>query len=222
MSVPVAVTAIGPIFISPLAFVVCVTSPVGELILNSAPCNFLLVFPCSTFTSFKLYSLSFGINLFSTVTVIVLPLTLILDPVWVLVITAFDIVYVLLDSVFVTCTFIGAVITFSYPSGACVSSIVIVSVPGVFIMIGPTLISPFELVVSVTVPFGLVILNVAPCNLFVVLPCSTFISFKLYEPSFGNVTSLLPLKAFGVLPNSTIGCTVLSPDLVQYVAVVIV
>ena len=147
---------------------------------------------------------------------------LILDPVCVLVITAFDMVYVLLDSVFVTCTFIGDVIIFSYPSGAFVSSIVIGSVPGVFIVIGPTLISPFALVVSVTVPFGLVILNVAPCNLFVVLPCSTFTSFKLYEPSFGNVTSLLPLKVFGVLPNSTIGCTVLSPDLVQYVAVVIV
>ena len=147
---------------------------------------------------------------------------LILDPVCVLVITAFDMVYVLLDSVFVTCTFIGAVIIFSYPSGAFVSSIVIVSVPGVFIVIGPTLISPFVLVVSVTVPFGLVILNVAPCNLFVVLPCSTLTSFKLYCPDFGNVTSLLPLKVFGVLPNSIIGCTVLSPDLVQYVAVVIV
>ena len=222
MSVPVAVTAIGPIFISPLAFVVCVTSPVGELILNSAPCNFLLVFPCSTFTSFKLYSLSFGINLFSTVTVIVSPLTLILAPDWVFVIFASDIEYVLFVKVFVTCTCIGDVIIFSYPVGAFVSSIVIVSVPFVVIWIGPIFISPFEFVVCVTSPFGEFILNSAPCNFLLVLPCSTFISFKLYEPSFGNVTSLLPLKAFGVLPNSTIGCTVLSPDLVQYVAVVIV
>ena len=151
-----------------------------------------------------------------------LPLTFILDPVCLLVITAFDIVYVLLDSVFVTCTFIGAVIIFSYPSGAFVSSIVIVSVPGCVIFIGPIFISPFEFVCSVTVPFGLVILNVAPCNFLLVFPCSTFTSFKLYCPDFGNVTSLFPLKVFGVLPNSTIGCTVLSPDLVQYVAVVIV
>ena len=112
VSVPVAVTAIGPIFISPLAFVVFVTSPFGEFILNSAPSNLLLV-PSSTFTSFRLYSLVFGINLFSTVTVIVFPDNVKLAPVCAFVICAVDILYVLFSNTFVTCTVIGAVIIFS-------------------------------------------------------------------------------------------------------------
>ena len=156
--------------------------------------------------------------LFSTVTVIVFPVKFMLAPSWLFSIIAFEIVYVLFLNSFVTFTVIGEVIIFSYPSGAFVSSIVIVSVPACVIFIGPIFISPFALVVSVTVPLGLTILNVAPCNFLLTFPCSTFTSFKLYEPDFGKVASSSPLNEFCVLSISTIGCTVLSPAFVQYVA----
>ena len=104
--------ASGEINIGPIAFVVCVTSPFGEFILNSAPSSLLLV-PSSTFISFKLYSLVLGISLFSTVTVIVFPDNVKLAPVCAFVICAVDILYVLFSNTFVTCTVIGAVIIFS-------------------------------------------------------------------------------------------------------------
>ena len=139
----------------------------------------LLVFPCSTLTSFKLYSLFFGINLFCTVTVIVFPETAISAPVCGLVITAFCIPYILPDNAFVTCTWIGSVIIFSYPSGAFVSSIVIVSVPVPVILISLNVNSPFAFVVSVSTPFGDVILNSAPSSFVEGLFWSTFINFSI-------------------------------------------
>ena len=138
--------------------------------------------------------------MFSTVTVIVFPLKLISAPFCAFVITASDILYVLFSNTFVTCTVIGAVIIFSYPAGAFVSSIVIVSVPVAVTAIGPIFISPLAFVVCVTSPFGEFILNSAPSSFLPTLPCSTFTSFKLYSLVFGiNLFSTVTVIVFPLI-----------------------
>ena len=140
--------------------------------------------------------------LFSTVTVIVFPVKFMLAPSWLFSIIALEIEYVLFLNSFVTFTVIGDVIIFSYPAGAFVSSIVIVSVPASVTLIVPIFISPFSFVVSVTVPLGLTILNVAHCNFLLTFPCSTFTSFKLYSLFFG--INLFSTVTVIVLPETFI------------------
>ena len=103
--------------------------------------------------------------LFSTVTVIVFPDKFILAPVCAFVICALTFYMYYFQILLLLVLVIGSVIIFSYPAGAFVSSIVIVSVPVAVTAIGPIFISPFAFVVCVVSPFGEFILNSAPSSL---------------------------------------------------------
>ena len=184
------------IFISPLESVVYSCAlPLFMLILNLAPNN-LSWFEESCFINFNLYEPE-SVELLTVIFTVFTPLlpwvTLTLpfstSPSLTFEVTLLA-TYLPSCNAFVTVNVIG--VSFKiYPSGAVISVIVIVSGFDMSVIFIPSIvISPLESVVyGAAAPLFMLILNVAPSNLFL-LEESCFTNLKLYEPvGFGSVTS---------------------------------